>query len=172
MTRRELYQFVATLRSAAGQSAGRNRDMNGKNEFVLNSVRLAMHRRRGRDIEPVDGEAALLQLLDRDEVRTLLDADDALGQVYQALNAPALESAYRATSKERRKFSADEIPAVSQLFTPRWVVEFLLHNTLGKLWIEWHPQTRLRDQLEWHSEESGGDSESARSFEVPQDDGV
>ncbi len=64
-----------------------------------------------------------------------LQQDDALGQIYQAINAPNLERAYRATARERRKFTDDEIPSVTQLFTtPRFVVEFLLHNTLGRLW--------------------------------------
>jgi type I restriction-modification system DNA methylase subunit len=76
-----------------------------------------------------------------------LDEDDALGQLYQAMNADAMESAYRATARDRRKFSTEEIPSVSQLFTPKWVVEFLLHNTLGKRWMEWHPDSRLLPRL-------------------------
>ena len=74
----------------------------------------------------------------------LLGRDEALGLIYQAINSPALESAYRATARTGRKFSEAEIPAVTQLFTPRWVVEFLLHNTLGRLWRRMHPRTRLR----------------------------
>jgi hypothetical protein len=77
----------------------------------------------------------------------LLRQDDALGQIYQAINSPALEEAYRATALQRRKFTADEIPAVTQLFTPKWVVEFLLHNTLGRLWRQMHPDSQL--QWEW-----------------------
>jgi hypothetical protein len=73
--------------------------------------------------------------------------DDALGQIYQAINAPVLERAYRSTALQRRKFTAGEIPAVTQLFTPKWVVEFLLHNTLGRLWRQMHPDSRL--QWEW-----------------------
>lgn len=65
------------------------------------------------------------------ELQNILAHDDALGKIYQAINAPALETAYRATTQQRRKFSSEEIPAVTQLFTPRFVVEFLLQNTLG-----------------------------------------
>jgi len=79
------------------------------------------------------------------DLQSLCKSDDALGQVYQAINAPALEAAYRATARDGRKFMAAEIPAVTQLFTPKWVVEFLLQNTLGKLWVEMHPDSRL-----WH----------------------
>ena len=83
------------------------------------------------------------------ELRSLLRHDDLLGQIYQAINAPALEAAYRATARERRKFTADEIPSVTQLFTPKWVVEFLLQNTLGKLWLEIHPDSRLGKKWKW-----------------------
>src|SRR4051794_1886547 len=68
-----------------------------------------------------------------DSIASLLAEDDALGQIYQAINAPALEDAYRATARENRKFDPSEIPAVTQLFTPRFVIEFLLENTLGRM---------------------------------------
>jgi hypothetical protein len=82
--------------------------------------------------------------LDLSDLDELLNHDDALGRVYQAINSPALENAYRETARTGRKFSADEIPAVTQLFTPRWVVEFLLHNTLGRLWRQMHPDSQIR----------------------------
>ena len=148
MTRRELYRFIETMRCAA-RDLGHRQDEHASGQKILDAFRLGMHGRRGMVAEARNGEAAMLPLLDSDEVRTVLDADDALGRVYQALNAPALELAYRATARERKKFAPGEIHAVSQVFTPRWVMEFLLHNTLGKLWIELHPTSRLRDKLNW-----------------------
>ncbi len=94
------------------------------------------------------------------ELKPILREDDALGQIYQAINAPALEAAYRGTARERRKFSDTEIPAVTQLFTPRWVVEFLLQNTLGKLWLDWHPESGLVKKWKWI------DSSSLRSWRL------
>jgi len=80
---------------------------------------------------------------DISELASWIEMDDALGQIYQAINAPALEQAYRSTALQRRKFTTKEIPAVTQLFTPKWVIEFLLHNTLGRLWRQMHPDTHL-----------------------------
>lgn len=80
---------------------------------------------------------------------SILKSDDALGQIYQAINAPALEAAYRATAADRRKFTPAEIPAVTQLFTPKWVVEFLLQNALGSLWLEIHPDSKLKKNWKW-----------------------
>src|SRR5262249_33645813 len=50
---------------------------------------------------------------------------------------------------QKRKFHGDEIPAVTQLFTPRWVIEFLLQNSLGRLWLEMHPHSVLRESWKW-----------------------
>src|SRR3954463_9351039 len=86
---------------------------------------------------------ACVQGIDDPFWQSFLSRDDALGIVYQALNAPKLERAYRATTLQKRKFSSEEIPAVTGLFTPRWVVEFLLQNTLGRTWINTHPDSRL-----------------------------
>jgi hypothetical protein len=82
----------------------------------------------------------------------LLARDDALGWFFQAINQPALRAAYRATARTGRKFASSEIPAVTQLFTPRWVVEFLLHNTLGRLWRQMHPDSKIR--FSWMCDQS------------------
>jgi hypothetical protein len=148
MTRRELYQFVVEVRDAARERCGA-RGMSEPHAVVLDACELAMRRRRGLAAYPRDGEAAIVSLFESNALLGVLDEDDALGRVYQALNAPALEAAYRATARERRKFSAEEIPAVTQLFTPRWVVEYLLHNTLGRLWVDAHPDTTLRGAFQW-----------------------
>jgi hypothetical protein len=140
MTQRQLNQWVARLRERAGAgTVGRDR--------VLSACHRAMRQLRGLSAltSGVDDFQLNGELDDR--AAALLVQDDALGRIYQALSAPALESAYRATTRERRKFTANEIPAVTQLFTHRWVVEFLLHNTLGRLWRVWYPDSTIH--FEW-----------------------
>src|SRR5687767_8487233 len=111
---------------------------------LLRSCATAM--RMLRDL-PAPHDPLSARLRDNEAFAAVLHHDEALGRIYQAVNAPALEAAYRAARRDRRKFTEDDIPAVTQLFTPRWVVEFLLHNTLGRLWIEMHPDSRL--DLPW-----------------------
>jgi hypothetical protein len=134
MNRRELYRSVAELARAAG----------GQSVFLAGIVD-AMRLSRNQPASPLPAwlSGHLPQLT------PLLAEEDALGTFYQALNAPALEAAYRATARQGRKFSADEIPAVTQLFTPRWVVDFLLQNSLGRLWLEWHPDSALAATWPW-----------------------
>jgi hypothetical protein len=62
-------------------------------------------------------------------------ADDSLGWVYQFWQAERKEQ----VNKSGNKIGADELPAVTQLFTEHYMVLFLLHNSLGAWWVANHP---------------------------------
>jgi len=49
-------------------------------------------------------------------------------------------------SKERR------YPAATQLFTPRWIVEYMVQNTVGKLWLQNRPKSKLREYMPYFIE--------------------
>jgi hypothetical protein len=96
-------------------------------------------------------EAALLQLLglmNDPEVAPLWGEDETIGWIYQYFN-----------SKEERKKMRDDSPAPrnsrelavrNQFFTPRYVVEFLTDNTLGRIWYEMtRGETRLKDKCRY-----------------------
>jgi hypothetical protein len=72
--------------------------------------------------------------------------EEALGWLYQYFNEPDIE-VFRGTSPP--KVSAEMLAAKTQLFTPRWIVRFLVENTLGQLWLRMHPDSRLREQLDY-----------------------
>ena len=52
--------------------------------------------------------------------------------------------------KKNVKASAENIPAVTQLFTPHWIVKYLVQNSLGRLWLKLHPESLLRAQMEYY----------------------
>ncbi len=52
--------------------------------------------------------------------------------------------------KKNKKAGADEIPAATQLFTPHWIVRYLVENSLGRLWMLNHPTSALVDQMEYY----------------------
>jgi len=62
--------------------------------------------------------------------REVFLADDSLGWVYQFWQAEQKD----AVNKSEKKIGSEELPAVTQLFTEDYMVEFLLHNTLGAWW--------------------------------------
>ncbi len=52
--------------------------------------------------------------------------------------------------KKRRKAGAAEIPAATQLFTPHWIVRYLIENSLGRLWLLNYPHSRLAEQMDYY----------------------
>lgn len=52
--------------------------------------------------------------------------------------------------KKNKKAGADEIPAATQLFTPHWIVRYLVENSVGRLWMLNHPESRLVDQMDYY----------------------
>jgi type II restriction/modification system DNA methylase subunit YeeA len=48
--------------------------------------------------------------------------------------------------------ASEDIPAATQLFTPNWIVKYLVQNTLGRLWLTTYPQSALRKQMEYYIE--------------------
>ncbi len=88
--------------------------------------------------------AALLDLINRPALDPLWQADETVGWIYQFFNEPELQAAFEKVRTSSAKFEAGDIPSATQLFTPGWIVRFLVHNTLGRLWVDLHPDTRLR----------------------------
>ena len=58
--------------------------------------------------------------------------EETIGWVYQGFSAEELEAAFAAARTGKKKFEPEDIPAVTQLFTIRWVVRFLVENTLDE----------------------------------------
>lgn len=69
--------------------------------------------------------------------------EETIGWVYQGFQARELQEAFQRVSESKKKFEAADIPAVTQLFTPRWVVRYIVENSLGRLWLEMHHDTEL-----------------------------
>ncbi|MEP9415868.1 BREX-1 system adenine-specific DNA-methyltransferase PglX [Gordonia sp. VNQ95] len=52
--------------------------------------------------------------------------------------------------KKGKKAGADEIPAATQLFTPHWIVRYLVENSLGRLWMLNHPSSSLINRMDYY----------------------
>ncbi len=52
----------------------------------------------------------------------------------------------------KSKVAAADIPAATQLFTPHWIVQYMVENSLGRLWLESHPESRLREYMPYYLE--------------------
>ncbi|MQM30736.1 MAG: restriction endonuclease subunit M [Candidatus Accumulibacter phosphatis] len=91
---------------------------------------------------PLETEQALEALLARLPT-TVFQANDSLGWSYQFWQAPKKQEVQRQMKQAGTKVGADELPAVTQLFTEQYMVAFLLENALGGWWQGRHPEQPL-----------------------------
>ena len=74
--------------------------------------------------------------------------------------------------KKNHKAGAEEIPAATQLFTPDWIVRYLVQNTVGRLWMQSHPDSQLYknwDYYIWPSENDAAGDEDILKIQTPED---
>lgn len=74
--------------------------------------------------------------------------------------------------KKNHKAGANEIPAATQLFTPDWIVRYLVQNTVGRLWMQAHPDSKLYKNWDYYIQPSEDDStgnEGILNIQAPED---
>lgn len=74
---------------------------------------------------------------------------EVIGWLYQFYISERKDEVF-AGFKVDKKAGVEEIPAATQLFTPHWIVRYLVENTLGRLWMLNRPSSRLVDQMEYY----------------------
>ena len=96
-------------------------------------------------------ESVLLKVLDAINHHDLIDLwaeDETIGWIYQYFNSKEERKAMRDASQAPR--NSRELAVRNQFFTPRYVVEFLTDNTLGRIWYEMRKgETRLKDECQY-----------------------
>lgn len=74
--------------------------------------------------------------------------------------------------KKNHKAGANEIPAATQLFTPDWIVRYLVQNTVGRLWMQSHPDSQLYKNWNYYiqpSEDDSAGNEDILAIRTPED---
>jgi hypothetical protein len=77
------------------------------------------------------------------------DDVEVIGWLYQFYISERKDEVF-AGFKKNRKAGAEEIPAATQLFTPHWIVRYLVENSLGRLWLLNQPTSRLADRMDYY----------------------
>ena len=75
---------------------------------------------------------------------------EIIGWLYQYYNTEPKKAAFEKNGKTTK----EEIPAVTQLFTPDWIVRYMVENSLGRLWVEGHPDSDLRKNWKYYLDEA------------------
>jgi len=74
---------------------------------------------------------------------------EVIGWLYQFYISEKKDKVF-AGLKKNKKITPENIPAATQLFTPHWIVRYLVENSLGRLWMLNHPDSRLIDRMGYY----------------------
>ena len=78
---------------------------------------------------------------------------EIIGWLYQYYNTEPKDTVFAAL-KKNVKISKENIPAATQLFTPDWIVRYMVENSLGRLWLDGHSDCNARSEWKYYLEEA------------------
>ena len=81
------------------------------------------------------------------------DQVQIIGWLYQYYNSELKDDTF-ALLKKNVKITKERIPSATQLFTPDWIVRYMVENSLGRLWLEGHPNPALRERWKYYLDEA------------------
>ena len=86
------------------------------------------------------------------------DQVQIIGWLYQYYNTEPKDRVF-ADLKKKKKITKEKIPAATQLFTPDWIVHYMVENSLGRLWLEGHPNDALKSEWKFYLDEADQEPE-------------
>ncbi|MFB9862456.1 BREX-1 system adenine-specific DNA-methyltransferase PglX [Rufibacter immobilis] len=104
------------------------------------------------------------------DVREGMAAEDCqqveiIGWLYQFYISEKKDEVFASNARVKK----EDIPAATQLFTPRWVVEYMVQNTVGKLWLQNRPNSRLREHMPYFIESASLQSGDYLKINSPEE---
>lgn len=94
---------------------------------------------------------------------------EIIGWLYQYYNSELKDDTF-ALLKKNVKITKERIPAATQLFTPDWIVKYMVENSLGRLWVEGHPNDGLKENWRYYLDEAEQEPEvQAQLAEIRQE---
>ena len=92
------------------------------------------------------------------------DQVQIIGWLYQYYNTEPKDKVF-ADLKKNIKITKETIPAATQLFTPDWIVRYMVENSLGRLWLEGHPNDTLRGEWKYYLDEAEQEPDVQKQLE-------
>lgn len=100
-----------------------------------------------------DSDGIVSHLVNDIDEADFAEAVEIIGWMYQYYNSEPKDEVF-ALLKKNVKISKERIPAATQLFTPDWIVRYMVENSLGRLWVEGHPNESLKSGWKYYLEEA------------------
>lgn len=85
---------------------------------------------------------------------------EIIGWLYQYYNIEPKNAAFA----KKGKITKDEIPAVTQLFTPEWIVRYMVENSLGRLWVDAHNDMKIKKEWKYYLDEAEQEADVAEQL--------
>ncbi len=92
-----------------------------------------------------------------------LDGVQIIGWLYQYYNSEPKDAVFE-NLKKNIKISKTDIPAATQLFTPDWIVRYMVENSLGRFWLEGHPHDEIKSNWRYFLDEATQSPETAAAL--------
>lgn len=73
---------------------------------------------------------------------------ELIGWLYQFYISERKDEVF-ASFKKKKKAEAKDIPAATQIFTPNWIVKYMVQNTVGKIWLDKNPNSKIKSSLKY-----------------------
>lgn len=92
----------------------------------------------------------VLSIINGDEIASVWQEDETIGWVYQYFIEEDKDAVFDKIYRQKKKMELRDIPAATQIFTPKWIVQYLVENTLGRLWLRMHPDSKLKEHMKYY----------------------
>lgn len=97
----------------------------------------------------------IFALINQENLNDIWKEDEVIGWVYQYFIEDDKKRVFNKIYKDKKKMGLEDIASATQIFTPKWIVKYLVQNTLGRLWIRMHPDSNLREKLNYYVPNEG-----------------
>jgi len=84
---------------------------------------------------------------------------ELIGWLYQFYISKKKDEVFK-KFKNNKKAEKEDIPAATQIFTPNWIVKYMVQNTVGQIWLDLHPLSPLKEKMKYRVEPAEGNPSS------------
>lgn len=106
------------------------------------------------------GDTVITRLVEIPE-EAFLNEIEIIGWMYQFYISSKKDAVYAS----KKTITKDTLPAVTQLFTPDWIVRYMAENSVGRIWLESYPGSTLRSEMKYYVEDAEQTPEVQRKLE-------
>ncbi|WP_088074351.1 BREX-1 system adenine-specific DNA-methyltransferase PglX [Litchfieldia alkalitelluris] len=97
----------------------------------------------------LDSESVISKLVNNDKLTESFNEVEVIGWLYQFYNTEPKDKVLEGL-KKNKKITKATLPSATQLFTPKWIVKYMVENTLGRLWLDNFPDSELKKEMDYY----------------------